>query len=377
VSAAAAHLFLGVVAAAVAMAATPLVRRLALRLDAVDRPGPRRVHRATTPRLGGLAVLAGAGGAIAAAEAGGIPVVATLRAGGWQLGWLAAGIAVVTAAGAADDLRGLTPGAKLALESAAGGLALAGGYALHGFTHPLSGEFVALGVVAGSCVTLAWILLVTNALNLIDGLDGLAAGVALIASLALLVIAWSEGRVDATLLWVTLAGALAGFLVYNFNPASIFLGDSGSLLLGYLLAVLSLQSLQKGATTVVVLAPVLALGLPIADVMLTIARRTLASGVGSVWQADRGHIHHRLLGRGLSQRGAVLALYGVCTGLGALAFAAVLVQGVANAVVVAIAAAAVAVAVRRLGYDARGRRAHLAEDAAPPPARPADRSAPR
>src|SRR4029079_14963798 len=171
-------------------------------------------------------------------------------------------------------------------------------------------------------VTVVWIVSITNAFNLIDGLDGLETGVAVLASATLLAISLSEGRADAACLWATLGGALVGFLRYNFNPASIFLGDSGSLLLGYLFAVLSIQSLQKGAAAVVVVAPLLALGLPIMEVVLTFLRRTLESGLGSVVRGDREHIHDRLVARGMTHRGAVLTLYVVCAAFGGLAFLA-------------------------------------------------------
>jgi UDP-GlcNAc:undecaprenyl-phosphate GlcNAc-1-phosphate transferase len=226
-------------------------------------------------------------------------------------------------------------------------MALAGGYGLVGATNPFTGGFVEFGRFAG-LLTLLWILLITNALNLIDGLDGLAAGVAMIAAATLLAVSVGEGRVDAACLWAIILGALTGFLPYNFNPATIFLGDSGSLVLGYLLAVLSIESLQKGATAVVVLVPVLALGLPIMETVVTLLRRTIVSGIASVFRADRDHIHHRLLASGMTQRRAVLSLYAVGVAFSVLAFLAVVVNGAANAIVVGIATVALGAGIRAL-----------------------------
>jgi UDP-GlcNAc:undecaprenyl-phosphate GlcNAc-1-phosphate transferase len=332
---------LATTAAALALVATPLARALATRVGAVDAPGPRRVHGRPVARLGGLALLAAFGGTLALAH------VAGTRPLGDRAGWLFAGLATIVLTGAVDDLRGLGPAAKVLGETAAALFALAGGYGLAGFTNPLTGGFLPIGF-AGGVVTVVWIVAIANAFNLIDGLDGLAAGVGLIAAAALFLIALFEARTEAAALWAVLGGALGGFLVYNFNPASIFLGDSGSLLLGYLVAVLAIESLEKGPTAVVVLAPILALGLPIMDVVLAVVRRAAAGGLRGVLRADRAHIHHRLVDDGLTHRRAVLLLYGICAAFGALAFAAVAVQGPANAVVVAVAVLVVLIVARRL-----------------------------
>jgi UDP-GlcNAc:undecaprenyl-phosphate GlcNAc-1-phosphate transferase len=332
---------LATTAAALALVLTPIARTIAIRLGAVDAPGPRRIHGRPVARLGGVALLAAFAATLALAAAVGT------RPLGDRAGWLFAGLAVVVLTGAADDLHGLGPAAKLLGETLAALLALAGGYGLAGFTNPLTGGFVPLGL-AGGIVTVVWIVAIANAFNLIDGLDGLAAGVGLIAAAALFLIALFEARPEAAALWAVLGGSLAGFLVYNFNPASIFLGDSGSLFVGYLVAVLAIESLEKGPTAVVVLAPILALGLPIMDVVLAVVRRTAAAGLRGVLEPDRAHIHHRLVDDGLTHRRAVLLLYGICMAFGGLAFAAVAVQGPANAVVVAVAALVVLVVARRL-----------------------------
>ena len=333
---------LALVAAVAALALTPLVRALAIRFGALDVLDPRRPHDRAVPRLGGVALVLACGVTLAIRD----EPRALLAANGWDVPALLAGVLVIVATGILDDVRGLGPFPKLGLEIVAATVAVAGGYGLGGVTNPLTGGFVPLGPL----VTIAWIVGLTNAFNLIDGLDGLATGVALIAAATLFAIALSEGRTDAACLWATLGGALAGFLRYNFNPASIFLGDAGSLFLGYVFAVLSLQSLQKGATAVVVLAPLLALGLPIMEVGLTVLRRVLVSGLASVLRADREHIHDRLIARGMTHRNAVLTLYVVCGGLGGLAFLAVLAQGPGKALLVAIVAVAMGTGIRALGY---------------------------
>jgi hypothetical protein len=155
-----------------------------------------------------------------------------------------------------------------------------------------------------------WVVGVTNALNLIDGLDGLAGGVGLIVAATLSLISYSVGRPDVAMVAGILAGALVGFLYFNFNPATIFLGDSGSLFLGYALAVLAIESAHKGTTAVLVTAPILALGIPIMDTLLAVVRRLLVSA--SIMAPDRDHIHHRLVALGLSHRRAVLVLYAAC-----------------------------------------------------------------
>ena len=346
-----AYFILALTAAALALVATPPIGALAVRLGAVDTPGPRRVHARPVPRLGGVALLLAAVGALYLTPMLGVRALELLEARGWHLGWLLSGVLLIVATGAVDDVRGLPPLPKLGLQIVAAGVALAGGYGLRGVTNPFGGGFVEFGVV-GAFLTLAWIVTITNAFNLIDGLDGLAAGVALIASTTLFVVSLAQDRTDAACLWAIIAGALAGFLRYNFNPASIFLGDSGSLLLGYLLGVLSLQSLQKGATAVIVLVPILALGLPLMEVVLTLLRRTFFSGILSIFHADREHIHHRLMGQGMTHRRAVLTLYAVCVAFSALSFVAVAAQGPGNAVVVGVAAVSMYVGIRALGYRA-------------------------
>lgn len=341
-----------VAAAGLAVLITPAVRAAAVRLGAIDVGGGRHVHRGRVPRLGGVVLLVAGGGALLGAQALGIGVLDLLAARGWRLGWLAVGALVVLAIGMLDDLRGLAPVTKLAAQVFAALIAVAGGYGFAAVTNPFTGGVIWLGAwgVAGS---LLWIVAITNAFNLIDGLDGLAAGTGLIAALTLFCIALVEQRPDAAVMAATLAGVLAGFLRFNFAPATIFLGDAGSLLLGYLLSLLAIQSLQKGPTAIVVLVPVLALGLPILEATVTVARRVLVAGIASLFRADQDHIHHRLLELGLTHRRAVLLLYGIAVAFGVLALLAISANGPGNAAIVAGVAAAAWIGIRRLGYRVR------------------------
>lgn len=293
------------VATLTATALTPVVRRIARSVGAVDAPGGRRVHTLATPRLGGAAILFAYLAAVLTAlslghfarEVSPRPVIAFLAGGVF--------IALV---GAFDDVKSLGAKKKLAAQIIAASLAWWGGARITSLDVPLLGQFV-FGPALGCVLTVGWILVFVNAMNLIDGLDGLAGGMAFFAALTNLVIALLTGNVVAIVLNAALGGAVLGFLFYNFNPATIFMGDTGSLFLGYALGTSALLSgRQKESTVVSLLVPVIALGLPLTDVLFTMVRRFLARR--PIFSADRGHIHHRLLDLGLTHRRAVLILYG-------------------------------------------------------------------
>lgn len=347
----AAYAALFAAAAALTALLTPPVRAVARRLGAVDRGGARHV-RGGVPRLGGVALLLAGAGGLLLAQALGIGILDLLAAHGWRLEWLGAGALVMVVLGGVDDVRGIGPAGKLAGQTLAALIAVQGGFGFEAVTNPFTGGVIWLGALGG-LLSVLWIVAISNAFNLIDGLDGLAAGTGLIAAATLFLVALSEGRPDAAAMAALLAGALVGFLRFNFAPATIFLGDAGSLLLGYLLSLLSIQSLAKGPTAVVVLVPILTLGLPILEAAVTIVRRVLVVGIASVFRADREHIHHRLLALGMTHRRAVLVLYGVGVAFGALALLATGSRALGNAAIVGGVALAAALALRRLGYRRR------------------------
>jgi UDP-GlcNAc:undecaprenyl-phosphate GlcNAc-1-phosphate transferase len=308
------------VALLLSLAATPLVRQLALRCGATDMPDTRRIHLRPTARGGGVAVAAAA--AVAVAVGGALPP----GLGGYVL----AGGALLLTVGVIDDVFSMRAHTKLLAQVVAACLAVAGGLRLPFFGAAFDG---ALAVV-DPALTVLWIVLVTNALNLSDGLDGLASGVGTIGFLALAAAALRRGDVATAIPALALAAALLGFLVYNFNPASIFLGDAGSLLIGYALAVLPLVG--SAGTPMRPLGAFLLVALPVTDTLLTIARRFVSRclrtwGEGRFWRGiadglknticpDRRHIHHRLVDLGFSQRPAVLLLYTGAAGTAALAY---------------------------------------------------------
>lgn len=285
---------------------TPLIVRAAIAYGLYDVPvDGRRVHKHPIPRLGGVAVFA--------ALAVGLLAAALLRVVGVEFpdphrdfvfGILFGG-GILFAGGLIDDLRTLRPSAKLAIQCVAAAVVYAYGFRIEVLSLGPATE-LSLGIFSLP-LTLVWIVGVTNAFNLIDGLDGLATGIALVALGTTLAVALALGNLEVALVCAVLLGALLGFLPYNFSPARIFLGDSGSLFIGFMLAVLSVHGSMKSATAVLALVPLSALALPLLDTSLAILRRWLR-GV-PLAGADARHIHHRLLAMGLSHRRAVLVMY--------------------------------------------------------------------
>lgn len=297
----------GLVAMLVAALLTPLVRKAARWAGAVDAPGGRRVHKSATPRLGGVAIVAGFCSAIAVCFSTG-----QLTGRIWDsraLWGFLAGCVLIACAGAVDDVRPLGAKRKLAIQVIAASIAWYGGARIiETLSIPVLG-IIHLSPFASYLATVIWILAFTNAVNLIDGLDGLAGGVVFFACITNLVVALVGGNLLAATLNAALGGAVLGFLFYNFNPATIFMGDTGSMFLGFALGSASLLSWrQKESTLVSLLVPIIALGLPLTDTLLAMARRFVARR--SIFSADRGHLHHRLIDIGLTHRRAVLVLYG-------------------------------------------------------------------
>jgi UDP-GlcNAc:undecaprenyl-phosphate GlcNAc-1-phosphate transferase len=303
-------------AIALALILTAGARTLGRRWGIVDTPGQRKIHTESVPRVGGIGVMLAAVLALAIATASGIADAAEVR------GWLPAllGGLIVFGVGLWDDLRPVGPAVKLLFEAAGAAVAVSLGVRIDHVT--LFGTTVSLGLLAVP-LTLLWIVGLTNAFNLMDGLDGLATGLAIIAAATCAVVSISRSDTQSGLLLVALLGALCGFLPYNFNPATIFLGDSGSLVVGYVLAVTAITGLQKGATALAVAVPLLIFAVPISDTLLSVVRRTRGVGWRHVFAPDQQHIHYRLLSLGLSHRNAVLLLYGVSLSLALLALATI------------------------------------------------------
>jgi len=296
-----------VIALVVVVVLTPAVGGMARRLGIVDIPGGRRINELPVPRLGGLALFLGIL----------VPTLAFLHAGRENRGMLL-GAAIAVTVGIVDDFRGLPWFGKLAGQFAAAGVATGFGIWIDRFTLPFIGIHT-LPEAAGIPLTILWIVAIMNMFNFLDGLDGLAAGVAAISGLTFSVIALSLGKFDAAVLSAIVFGACVGFLRHNFYPARIFMGDSGALLLGFVLATVAVQGLLKTAATVALFFPLLVLAVPIVDTTFVVLRR-LRHGE-KVFEADQAHIHHRFLRRGFSQRRAALTIWAWCLSLSLAAFA--------------------------------------------------------
>ncbi len=297
---------------------TPIVRRVCERFSWLDEPrrDERRVHQRAVPRLGGVAIFASTLMALAVLPFINNLLTETLRANRSQLLVVLIPATLILLFGIYDDLRGSGARYKFLAQGIAGLLFYVLGGRVEALSVPLIGT-VDLPQVVGCALTVLWIVGISNAFNLIDGMDGLATGAALFSSLVILVVSLMLSHSLVTVIAVVLCGALIGFLRYNFNPASIFLGDSGSLFIGFTLAALSVQGSQKASTAVAVTIPLIAFGLPVLDTGFAIARRFISGQ--PLFQGDREHIHHKLLDRGWSQRRVAIVLYGVCALFGLLA----------------------------------------------------------
>src|SRR5213593_1678123 len=293
-------LYGGALAFAIVVLLTPAVGGMARLLGVVDRPGSRRLNRRTVPRLGGLALFFGTF----------VPALAFLPLGRETKGVLL-GMAVATTVGAVDDFRGLAWWEKLAGQVTAASIPVGFGIWVHRFTFPVVGIHV-LPKWIGMPVSVLWIVAIMNMVNFLDGLDGLAAGVSAISTFTFALIALSLPRpeVQSALLSAIVLGAALGFLRHNFYPARIFMGDSGALLLGFVLATVAVQGLLKTAATVALFFPLLVLAVPIVDTTFVVARR-LKHGE-KVFVADQAHLHHRFLRRGFSQVRATVYIWTWC-----------------------------------------------------------------
>lgn len=333
----------------VAAILTPILRALAPIIGGIDNAASsRKVHSQPIPRIGGLAIVVGFYLPLVGLFVYRNDISALILHNRWLVSGLFGGGLTIAALGFFDDLKGVRAIVKLGVQV---GVALLlwhlaptdgqGGFQIHAIAG------IQLGVLSLP-VTVFWVVGIINALNLIDGLDGLAGGVAAIAIGLNFAIAYERPDVLMCVFMAALGGAVLGFLLYNFNPATIFMGDSGSMFLGFVLATTSTAASQKGTATLSMLVPIIGLGLPIADTLLAIVRRTLRGR--PIFSADREHIHHKLLAMGLTQRRAVLALYGVCLVFAGVALVLNYAQGNAQLLVLSAAAVAIVAALRRLGY---------------------------
>lgn len=343
------YLALFLIATFASLGLTPIVRRVCQRCGWLDNPEDgRRVHSSAIPRLGGVAIFSSVVIALSLLFFLDNLVTASLRTVEvrWLILLLPTGLIFLV--GVYDDLKGASAPFKFVAQGLAATLFFVlGGRIDH--LSVLSLGSVELPLAISFIITVVWIIGISNAFNLIDGMDGLAAGAALFASLVLMTVSLMLGHPQVTAVTVVLCGALIGFLRYNFNPASIFLGDSGSLTIGFLLAALSVQGAQKASTVVAVAIPLLAFSVPVFDTGFAIARRFISGK--PLFEGDREHVHHKLLDRGWSQRRVVLVLYGVCALFGLLALLFVSDgSGRSIGFVLAVVAVSVVFGVGRLRY---------------------------
>lgn len=303
---------------------TPYTIRLAKRVGAVDIPNDRRINKKPMPRLGGLALIAGF-------LVSAIYLIITMKIEN-KIDFTAEGLSrklvgfflgavILEITCFIDDVKGIKPLAKLAGQVLTAIVVVSSGVLIDNFTIPFKENSVVLNEVFSYILTICWIVGITNAINLIDGLDGLSSGITLISCISLLIIfSLNESPLIAVVLITALAGAIVGFLPYNFNPAKTFIGDVGSNFMGYAISVISILGVAKTYTAIVIIAPIIVLALPIFDTLWAIIRRIVKTkSIKGVFKADKGHLHHRLMARGYTQKQAVLILYGVTATFGMVA----------------------------------------------------------
>lgn len=305
-------LILAIISVIISFLITPFIKKLANKIGAIDVPkDERKIHKKPIPLLGGLSIYIAFSlslilkkGSINANEMG-----------------ILIGATIIVIGGFIDDLKEIKPYQKLIFQILAAIILIKFGVVIKVITNPFSSYNMYLNLKCVSIpLTIMWVVGITNAFNLIDGLDGLAAGVAFISSVTIFIIAMLNNRSDAALLTLILSGSILGFLPYNFNPASIFMGDTGSQLLGFLLSAIAMNGAIKSATAFSISVPILALGLPIYDTLFAMIRRKINGK--PIMKADRGHLHHRLLDMGLSQKKAVLIMYLISAILGGISIIA-------------------------------------------------------
>lgn len=333
---------------------TPYTIKLAKKVGAIDLPkDERRINKKPMPRLGGLAVIAGFLVSIIYLITV-MGIEGSLNLNGEEQYYIKLigfflGALVIAITCFIDDVKGIPPLAKLAGQVLAAIIVIKSGIIIGHINIPfLDGEgLTELNQIISVILTLGWIVGITNAINLIDGLDGLSSGISLISCLSLIIIfALNDSPLIAIIMITALAGALTGFLPFNFNPAKTFIGDTGSNFLGYCLAIISILGIAKTYTAIVIVAPLIVLALPVFDTLFAIVRRLIkGKSLKAIVMPDKGHLHHQMLKRGFTQKEAVLSLYGISATFGM--FAIVLME---SGIWKALSFALIVVAVIGIGY---------------------------
>ena len=325
----------------VGLVMTRVAKVLALRFGVVDKPGARRVHQGVVPRMGGLGIYCGF-------IAGSLVYIIShpnLALTGEALGLLISA-SIVFLTGLVDDVRSIRPTSKLAGQLMAALVFVSFGGYVKFFSNPFGGDILYLDYW-GIPVTVLWLVGISNAVNLIDGLDGLAGGVSIISACTMGVVSLSHGYYMPAALLFVLAASTLGFLRYNFSPASIFMGDSGSLTLGYVLGAIAIMGFAKGATMIALVIPILILAIPIMDTFFAIIRRLLEHK--PIMQPDKGHLHHRLLAKGLSHKQTVLIIYAITMFMGCIAILTALLNPLVTLALLVSALALLFFGAKKLG----------------------------
>jgi UDP-GlcNAc:undecaprenyl-phosphate GlcNAc-1-phosphate transferase len=331
---------------------TPYTIKIAKKIGAVDVPkDDRRMHTKPMPKFGGPAIIVGFLLSsiyliITSSIEGNLDLFGAESYFIKLIGFLL-GILVLSFVCFFDDIKGINPFVKLTGQIIAAGIVVAFGIRIDNFTLPFCEGNIVLNEVFSIVITMIWIVGITNAINLIDGLDGLSTGISIISSISLLIIfALNGSPLIAIIIITALVGALSGFLPFNFNPAKTFIGDIGSNFIGFTLSIVSILGIAKTATAFVIVLPIIVLGLPIFDTLSAIVRRLIkGKSLKAVFQADKGHLHHKLIEKGFTQKEAVLILYGISVVCGM--FAVILFE---SSIWKAISFALMVVAVVCIGY---------------------------
>lgn len=330
---------------------TPHTMRLAKKVGAIDIPNDRRVNKKPMPRLGGLAVIAGFVVSIiylfiTTSIEGKLNLFGEenyyLKMIGFFLGALILGLVCYV-----DDVKGVPSWVKLTAQIIASIIVVACGIKIENISIPFTEGKIIMGDIFSYILTVCWIVGITNAINLIDGLDGLSSGVTLISCLSLLMVfALNGSPLIAIVLITALAGALVGFLPFNFSPAKTFIGDTGSNFMGFALAIISILGVAKTYTALVLIAPIIILAMPIFDTLFAIFRRLIkGKSIKAVFKPDKGHLHHKLMAKGYTQKQAVLIMYGITAILGM--FAVILLE---SGIWKALSFALLIIAIVAIGY---------------------------